>query len=123
MKATATPVPPNLGANQEGGDGERDPVSHEIPPTKLSRHQAAQPDANDTACTPVQRRRAASYRCAPLVCGRRDPLDPLGTRGPSTFGLTSDELRAEANRLAELGWALDEVTARLAVALRREVAT
>jgi len=70
----------------------------------------------------LRTRRTASYRCAPLACGRRDPLDPLGDRGRSTFGLTTDELRAEANRLAELGWALDEVTARLAVVLRREVA-
>ena len=70
---------------------------------------------------PLRTRRTASYRCAALVCGRRDPLDPLGTSGPSTFGLTSDELRAEANRLAGLGWAREEVTARLAVALRREV--
>jgi hypothetical protein len=78
-------------------------------------------DTHDTACAAPRRRRTDSYRCAALVCGRRDPLDPLGTSGPSTFGLTPDELRAEANRLAGLGWAREEVTARLAVALRREV--
>jgi len=66
-------------------------------------------------------RRAAGCRLPPLACGRRDPLDPLGIRRPSTFGLTSGELRSEANRLAGLGWAREEVTARLAVALRREV--
>jgi len=79
-------------------------------------------DTHDTACAAPRRRRTASYRCAALVCGRRDPLDPLGTRGPSTFSLSPDELRAEANRLAGLGWAREEVTARLAVALRREAA-
>jgi len=66
----------------------------------------------------LRTRRTASYRCAALACGRRDPLDPLGTRGPSTFGLSVDELRDEANRLAALGWALDEVLVRLAVAPR-----
>lgn len=77
-------------------------------------------------CTPsvaraLRTRRAASHRCAPLACGRRDPLDPLGDPGSSAFGLSTDELRAEANRLAALGWALDEVTARLAVVRRRAV--
>jgi len=75
-------------------------------------------EVESTACTAraLRRRRAASHRCAPLACGRRDPLDPkFGDPGPSTFGLTTNEVRAEANRLAGLGWALDEVTSRLAV--------
>jgi len=88
-----------------------------------SRRQAASPVGQ---CTPsvaqgLRTRRAASHRCAPLACGRRDPLDPLGDPGSSAFGLTTDELRAEANRLAALGWALDEVTARLAGVRRRAV--
>lgn len=78
-------------------------------------------DTHDTACAAPRRRRTASYRCAALVCGRRDPLDPLERDVPSTFGLSVDELQAEANRLAALGWQLAEVTMRLAVAPRREL--
>ncbi len=44
MRATATTGRPEL-----GGTGERDPVHHEVPPEKLNRHQAAQPDAQSTA--------------------------------------------------------------------------
>ncbi len=120
MRATATTGRPEL-----GGTGERDPVHHEVPPEKLNRHQAAQPDAESTASVAqaLRTRRAASHRCAPLVCGRRDPLDLFERDGPSTFGLSADELRLEYDRLAALGWQLAEVTMRLAVAPRREVAT
>lgn len=105
------------------GNGERDPVHHEVPPEKLNRHQAV-PTTDESTATVAQAlrtRRAASHRCQPLACGRRDPLDPLGTRGPSTFGLTADDLRAEANRLHELGWPAREVQLRLAIAPRAEV--
>lgn len=37
---------------------------------------------------------------------------------PATFGLEQDELRAEANRLAASGWAVDEVQQVLAVERR-----
>jgi len=95
----------------------------EAPSEGSSRRQAASPVGQFTpsVARALRTRRVASHRCAPLVCGRRDPLDPLGDPGPSTFGLTTDELRAEANRLVELGWALDEVTSRLAVVRRRAV--
>ena len=75
-------------------------------------------ETNGTACAALRRRRAASYRCQPMPCGRRDPLDPRRIAEPSSFGLDADELRDEANRLAALGWALDEVLVRLAVAPR-----
>ena len=65
-------------------------------------------------------RRRASHRLPPLTCGRRDPWIAIrqSQPEPSTFGLDADELRDEANRLAALGWALDEVLVRLAVAPR-----
>jgi hypothetical protein len=74
-------------------------------------------DADPTA-QPLRVRRAAAFRCAPLACGRRDPLDKLRDPAASTFGLTVAELRAEANRLAGLGWPVAEITARLAIAPR-----
>ncbi|MGW7107000.1 hypothetical protein ACWGHU_12665 [Streptomyces xanthophaeus] len=64
----------------------------------------------------LRRRREAAYRCPPLPCGHRDPLDCAATAdGPSTYGLTEDELRAHANHLIRLGWTLDEVLTRLSV--------
>ncbi len=104
------------------GDGGGPGVtSSEAPTAQTASHQAASA-VQPTVAHALRRRRTASHRCAPLVCGRRDPLDPLGPLGPSTFGLSADELRAEALRLAALGWQLAEVTMRLAVAPRREVA-
>jgi hypothetical protein len=67
---------------------------------------------------PLRVRRRASFRCAPLACGRRDPLDKLRDPAPSTFGLGVAELRAEANRLSGLGWETVEITSRLAIAPR-----
>lgn len=64
----------------------------------------------------IRRRREAAYRCPPLPCGRRDPLDcAASTDGPSTYGLTDDELRAHANQLIRWGWSLEEVLTRLDV--------
>lgn len=103
------------------GTRERRLVESEAPSNDSAAAIATELASESTVSAALRRRRGASYRCAPLVCGRRDPLDPLGDRGRSTFGLTTYELRAEANRLAELGWALDEVTARLAVVLQRQV--
>ncbi|MFI1449069.1 hypothetical protein [Streptomyces virginiae] len=64
----------------------------------------------------LRRRREAAYRCPPLDCGHRDPLDCAATAtGPSTYGLSDDELRAHANQLIRWGWSVDEVLARLDV--------
>lgn len=64
----------------------------------------------------VRRRRAAAYRLQPMPCGHRDPLDCAApSDGPSTYGLTGDELRAHANQLIRCGWSLAEVRARLDV--------
>jgi len=100
------------------GDGGGPGVtSSEAPTAQTASHQAASAvKFTASVAQALRTRRTASYRCAALVCGRRDPLDPLGTRGPSTFSLSADELRAEANRLAGLGWARPEVLERLAVA-------
>jgi len=62
---------------------------------------------------PVQlrRRRAASWRCPPLGCGRRDPIDqlPRWEVEPSDFGLSRGELRCHANQLHREGWPVDEI--------------
>lgn len=51
--------------------------------------------------------RHTAGRCEPVACG------------PSTYGLTQPELRAEARRLLfDEGWQLWEVAARLALPLR-----
>ncbi len=98
-----------------GDDGGPGVTSSEAPTAQTASHQAASA-VQPTVAHALRRRRAASYRCAPLVCGRRDPLDLFERDGPSTFSLSADELRAEANRLAGLGWAVPEVLERLAVA-------
>lgn len=66
------------------------------------------------------RRRQAALRLPTLEGGRHDPLEHHTTPdSPGTFGLTADELRSEANRLAlREGWQLWEIAARLAVAPR-----
>lgn len=70
-------------------------------------------------------RRAASRREQLLACGRhRDPLDHAAARdvgGPETFGLTTEELRREANRLYTLGWPTGEIVQTLAVDVRSDV--
>ncbi len=61
--------------------------------------------------------RAAAARRLPALPGRwglslaaRDPLLPWpAARQPSTFSLTASELRHEAQRLLESGWAVHEV--------------
>lgn len=62
----------------------------------------------------LARRNRAALRTPPLPCGHRDPL-LCGTapNGPSTFGLTAAELRAEAARCRARGWSDAEITARL----------
>ncbi|MGW7715176.1 hypothetical protein ACWGKK_12765 [Streptomyces chartreusis] len=82
--------------------------------------------------TQLRRRRHAAQRCAPLDCGHRDPLDCIPAScgvppddepkpEPSTFGLTPEQLRAEANRLVtDEGWQLWEIATRLAIAPRRQ---
>lgn len=71
--------------------------------------------------TPAQlrRRRASSWRCPPLSCGRRDPIDPNPYHGkdllPSDFGLTERELRRHARALYRDGWRTDEIVSVLAV--------
>lgn len=61
----------------------------------------------------LRRRRAASWRCAPLPCGRRDPLDPLPTSSADAHEL--DSWRAAVHHLASHGhdvrWALPRVVA------------
>lgn len=63
-------------------------------------------------------RRRASHRLPPLTCGRRDPWIRQSQPEPSTFGMTTEELRGEANRLARHGWDIGEITAVLAIAPR-----
>jgi len=63
-------------------------------------------------------RRRACHRLPPLTCGRRDPWIRQSQPEPSTFSLTGDELRAEANKLAWHGWAVDEITAVLDIVPR-----
>lgn len=75
-------------------------------------------NTNHPQANPLRVRRAASFHCAPLACGRRDPIDQLRDPKPSTFGLTEVELRGEANRLSGLGWESAEITARLAITAR-----
>lgn len=76
----------------------------------------------DAIALQLRRRRAAAYRCPPMDCGHRDPLDCVASpAGPSTFGLTDNELRAHANQLIRLGWSLEEVLTRLAVQPRAAI--
>jgi len=76
------------------------------------------------ASVPVSQRRrhAAALRLEPLA-GRHggtlaayDPWLPWppAPRTPSTFGMTPDEIRAEAERLLAAGWSRSEVRAVLA---------
>lgn len=66
-------------------------------------------------------RREAARRSEPLACGRRDPQDdrlmPPSVGGPSTFGLTADELRRHANDLHRRGWSVADITQVLDVEL------
>lgn len=80
--------------------------------------QKLKPTLTSAVEIPVQlrRRRAASWRCPPLSCGRRDPIDSMGSAvlTPSTFGLDERELRRHANDLVQVyGWTVDEITAVL----------
>lgn len=79
-----------------------------------------------TAAAALRRRADAARRLPPLEgrhgpdLGARDPLASWPTgREPSTFGLTGDELRAEAERLVASGWGCWEIRATL---VRPEVA-
>jgi hypothetical protein len=66
-------------------------------------------------------RRAAARRLEPLDgrwgadLGARDPLAswPPAPRTPGRYGLTDDELRAEADRLLASGWLVSEIRATL----------
>lgn len=77
--------------------------------------------------TALGRRATAARRLEPLDgrygpdLGARDPLEswPPAPRTPGRYGLTDDELRAEADRLLASGWASWEIVATLA---RPEVA-
>ncbi len=62
----------------------------------------------------LRRRRAASWRCPPLPCGRRDPFDPLDPP-PSGFGLSGIEVAAEVARLRRSGWLAEEIADVLGV--------
>ncbi|MFK0217763.1 hypothetical protein ACIQWN_06150 [Streptomyces vinaceus] len=67
----------------------------------------------------IRRRRLAAARCEPLPCGHRDPLDCLASPdGPSTYGLTEQELKRHAAQLIRCGWTPAEVRARLALPTR-----
>lgn len=68
------------------------------------------------------RRRAAAARRLPAVDGRhgdglaaRDPALtwPPAPRIPSTYGMTPDEIRREAERLLASGWASWEIVCTL----------
>jgi len=103
------------------------------PGDAANRHPHAGPTTLNTATTtaapvivtaaepiPVQlrRRREASRRREALSCGRhRDPLGCLvAPAGPSTFGLTEDELALEARRLWLASWSVEEITTVLDIA-------
>ena len=95
--------------------------------TETARQEVAA-QAEGTAAVQLRRRLIAAGRCEPLPwrtsfgdsgLRARDPWLPCQRHGsPSTFSLAPHEIRAEANRLAALGWDLDEVIAVLAVAPR-----
>jgi hypothetical protein len=118
-EAKNTPaVCPDVDASgSEGKD--RNPSRKQNPMTDVT---AVHPHPVPEPHGALRARRAASFRCAPLACGRRDPLDPFRNTKPSAFGLTEAELRAEANRLAGLGWPVAEITARLAIVPRPQAA-
>jgi len=69
----------------------------------------------------LRRRADAARRLEPVDgrhgpdLGARDPVAcwPPASRGPSTYGLSSDERRHEAERLLAAGWAGWEVVAVL----------
>ncbi len=79
------------------------------------------PLGGEVAVTDLRSRADAAHRL-PALPGRwgrslaaRDPLLPWPTvRQPSTFSLTATELRHEAQRLLESGWAVHEVLQVLA---------
>lgn len=70
-------------------------------PENVSDEQTRRPEATRPACqsVPAQlaRRRAASWRCEPLDCGRRDPWThsdrPLTGRELESWGATVAHLR------------------------------
>jgi hypothetical protein len=67
---------------------------------------------NSTVPEQLHARREASRRLPAFRnCGHRDPLaHRVAPDGPSTFGLTADELRKHANQLVgEHGWSPAEV--------------
>lgn len=67
------------------------------------------------------RRRKASLRNPPMLCGRRDPLDTCREAfliAPVVMGLNPDELNAEALRLQRAGWGTWEIRKRLGLAWR-----
>ena len=68
-----------------------------------------------TACVAAQR------RLARVIDELVDASGQVTPPSPSTYGLTADQLRAEANRLVAAGWSPGEVRQVLAVEPRRAV--
>jgi hypothetical protein len=66
---------------------------------------------NSTVPEQLHARREASRRLPALCnCGHRDPLTHrVAPDGPSTFGLTDDELRRHFRDLLAAGWTRAEV--------------
>lgn len=66
--------------------------------------------AYDSLSAQLGRRRVASWRCAPLPTGRRDPLARVADRRtPSDFSLSPAELAHEWRRLTAHGWPASEI--------------
>lgn len=81
----------------------------------MTRQREARPEANGTGrntqvtggdtgsdatayAAAIRRRRAASWRCPPLDCGRRDPLDPDRRPALARRRAEREQRRAELER-------------------------
>jgi hypothetical protein len=97
------------------------PAPYSDTTTARPKPEVASSKARGADALPVQlrRRRAWSWRCEPLGCGRRDPIDPnrqCTNDSPSDYGLSPGELRRHANQLHAQGWPVGEVVTVLDVA-------
>lgn len=72
------------------------------------------PHGRTRFCTQCLGRRRMLAKLLDDAIARLDgpPSDPMP---PSDFGLTPEQMRAEASRLFQAGWSVDEITAVLAV--------